>query len=53
MVEAVGGTGITTDLVAVGGTGITARATGGIAADPVIATAGVRGIGGKPKCCCP
>ena len=31
--------------------GMTTGAVGGGACDPEAATAGVRGIGGKPRCC--
>ena len=30
----------------------TGGAVGNVTADPVAAAAGVRGIGGKPRCCC-
>ena len=48
MVEAVGGTGVES---AVAIAGMTTRAAGGEAWDPVAVAAGVRGIGGKPRCC--
>ena len=33
------------------GAGIATGAAGGRGCDPVTAAAGVRGIGGKPRCC--
>ena len=48
MVEAVGGTRAESDAAAAG---MTTGAVGSEAWDPVAAAAGVRGIGGKPKCC--
>ena len=48
MTEAVGGT---RDESTVAAPGMTTGATGGGACDPVVATAKVRGIDGKPRCC--
>ena len=48
MAEAAGGTGAESATAA---TGMTTRVVCGEACDPVAAAAGVRGIGGKPRCC--
>ena len=48
MVEAAGGTGAESAAAAAG---MTTGATGDEAWDPVVVAAGVRGIGGKPRCC--